>query len=103
VRLGSDDALLAREVHLSGVHLAEGVTLPARVRARIRYRHEGEPARVEPAGDEAHGARLVFDAPVRAATRGQIAVLYDDADRVLGGGRIEAVGPCSPSAKAASC
>jgi tRNA-specific 2-thiouridylase len=89
VRLGGDDALLAREVRLEGVTLAEGVTLPVRARARIRYRHEGEPAVVEADGA---AARLVFDGPVRAATRGQIAVLYDDADRVLGGGRIDAVG-----------
>ena len=37
--------------------------------------------------DAGRGARVVFDAPVRAVTPGQIAVLYDD-DRVIGGGRI---------------
>jgi len=37
------------------------------------------------------GARVRFDEPVRAATKGQVAVLYDDAERVLGGGRIARV------------
>jgi tRNA U34 2-thiouridine synthase MnmA/TrmU len=36
-------------------------------------------------------AQVTFDAPVRAATKGQVAVLYDDAERVLGGGRIARV------------
>jgi tRNA U34 2-thiouridine synthase MnmA/TrmU len=35
---------------------------------------------------------VAFTGKVRAASRGQIAVLYDG-DRVLGGGRIVAAGP----------
>jgi tRNA-specific 2-thiouridylase len=88
VHLGGDEALLAREADLTDVSLADGVTLPARARVRVRYRHEGEPALV--VGDPA-APRVLFDGPVRAVTRGQIAVLYDEADRVLGGGRIGAV------------
>ncbi len=42
--------------------------------------------------DHADGrARVVFDEPVRAATKGQIAVLYDEHEQVLGGGRIASV------------
>jgi len=37
------------------------------------------------------GARVRFDEPVRAITRGQTAVFYDG-DAVLGGGRIERAG-----------
>jgi len=95
VHLGGDGALLATAVDLADVSLAAGVTLPTRARARIRYRHEGEPALVV---DGADGARVIFDAPVRAATRGQITVLYDDADRVLGGGRIRTVASAEPRA-----
>jgi tRNA-specific 2-thiouridylase len=85
VHLGDEAALHARETRLADVVLAEGVSLPARARVRVRYRHEGEVATVD--ADAGRGARVVFDAPVRAVTPGQIAVLYDD-DRVIGGGRI---------------
>ncbi len=85
VHLGREDALLALAADLGDVSLADGVALPLRARVRIRYRHEGDWARVEARG--ARAARVVFDAPVRAVTRGQVAVFYDG-DRVLGGGRI---------------
>jgi tRNA-specific 2-thiouridylase len=88
VHLGSEDALLARDAVLADVHLAEGVSLPLRARVRVRYRHEGALAAVLPGSpQEGATARVAFDEPVRALTRGQIAVLYDG-DRVLGGGRI---------------
>ena len=51
---------------------------------RVRYRHEGALADVVAT---AEGARVTFVEPVRAVTRGQVAVLYDGA-RVLGGGPI---------------
>jgi tRNA-uridine 2-sulfurtransferase len=86
VHLGDDESLRAREATLADVTLAEGVRLPLRSRVRIRYRHDGEMATVQ---GSSGGARVVFDAPVRAITPGQIAVLYDG-DRVLGGGRIVA-------------
>lgn len=85
VHLGDDEALHDREATLADVVLADGVALPLRARVRVRYRHDGEQATVD--SGTAHGARVIFDAPVRAITPGQIAVLYDD-DRVLGGGRI---------------
>lgn len=87
VHLGSEDALLSRGATLAEVSLAEGVSLPARACVRVRYRHQGEAAVV--VASSAGGARVIFDGPVRAITRGQIAVFYDG-DRVLGGGRIAA-------------
>jgi tRNA-specific 2-thiouridylase len=87
VHLGQDAALHAREAVLADMVLASGVTLPVVARVRVRYRHEGEGATVEALPDG--GARLIFDAPVRAITPGQIAVLYAG-DLVLGGGRIVA-------------
>lgn len=103
VHLAGEDALLSRQADLADVSLADGVVLPMRARVRVRYRHDGEAATVVPS----HGgsARVLFDSPVRAVTRGQIAVLYEpDGDRVLGGGRITAAInhaetgalPCSP-------
>jgi tRNA-specific 2-thiouridylase len=81
VRLGDEGELLASGARLEDVVLAPGVTLPREARVRVRYRHEGARASVD-----AHG-EVRFAAPVRAVSRGQIAVFYDG-DRVLGGGRI---------------
>jgi tRNA-specific 2-thiouridylase len=89
VHLGGEEALLARGARLEEVTLAEGVTLPVRARVRVRYRHEGDDALVV-ASDG--GACVLFEGPVRAITRGQIAVFYDG-DEVLGGGRIAGVLP----------
>jgi len=80
-------ALLSTAAELDDVSLADGVELPAPARVRIRYRHEG--ARALIARSEAPAsARIAFDEPVRTVTKGQVAVLYDTSDRVLGGGRI---------------
>ncbi len=58
-----------------------------RARVRVRYRHDGADARLEPlAGSR---ARAHFDAPVRAVAPGQAAVFYRG-DEVLGGGSIAA-------------
>lgn len=56
-----------------------------RCKARIRYRHEEQPATVTLSGDT---VTVVFDEPQRAITPGQSVVLYDG-DYVLGGGIIK--------------
>lgn len=58
---------------------------PLRVTAKIRYRHQEQPATVYPEADGS--ARVVFDEPQRAITTGQAVVLYDG-DLVIGGGTI---------------
>lgn len=61
---------------------------PERVRARIRYRHQGVDAALGDVGEST--ARLRFDAPQRGVAPGQAAVLYVG-DRVVGGGWISEV------------
>ena len=80
-------ALASTAAELDDLILADGVELPCRARVRVRYRHDGATAEVTrgAAGDE---TRVTFDEPVRAATKGQVAVFYDERERVLGGGRI---------------
>jgi tRNA-specific 2-thiouridylase len=84
VHLADGDAIGARGADVEDAVFADGVSLPARARVRVRYRHDGALAKVERDGDT---ARVTFDEPVRAVTRGQVAVFYDG-ERVLGGGRI---------------
>lgn len=64
------------------------LTQPIRVSAKVRYRHNAQPATVYP--EENGFARVVFDAPQRAITTGQAVVLYQD-DLVIGGGTITEV------------
>jgi tRNA-specific 2-thiouridylase len=87
VRLGSEEDLASTEARVEDVVLAPDVELPVHARVRVRYRHEGALGRVEPDASGDRVATIRFDAPVRAVSRGQIAVFYDG-DRVLGGGRI---------------
>ncbi len=58
---------------------------PFRCRAKTRYRQTEQPCLVTPNPDGT--VTLLFDAPVRAITPGQAAVLYDG-ELVLGGGVI---------------
>jgi tRNA-specific 2-thiouridylase len=92
VHVGDDDALLSERAELTDVSLADGVVLPMRARVRVRYRHEGESAAIVTSGRTGEAnVRVLFDSPVRAVTRGQVAVFYEpEGDRVLGGGRIAA-------------
>lgn len=86
VHLGDETALASRVAHVDDLVLAPDVALPLDgVAVKVRYRHDGAPARVVANGD---GKAVVeLEAPVRAITAGQIAVFYKN-DRVLGGGRI---------------
>lgn len=88
VRLGREEDLMTSRARIDDLVTAPGVELPIDARVRIRYRHEGALGRIERDGE--HGAdrgTIAFAAPVRAVSRGQIAVFYEG-DRVLGGGRI---------------
>jgi tRNA-specific 2-thiouridylase len=86
--VGEDDALRATSLELEEVNWVsiEEPTEPFRAQVKIRHKHEPAAATVEALTDLR--ARIVFDAPQRAITPGQAAVLYDG-DVVLGGGWIK--------------
>jgi tRNA-specific 2-thiouridylase len=87
VVVGDREELLAWGLLAANVNwLIKPPSEPLSCSARIRYHHAGAPAIVEtlPGG----GARVKFATPVSAVTPGQ-AVVFDDGERILGGGWIE--------------
>jgi tRNA-specific 2-thiouridylase len=87
VTVGADEELASdrlRANRLNWISIAE-LTVPMRVKAKIRHRHEPAWATLEPAGLDEVVAK--FDLPQRAVTPGQSAVFYDG-DEVVGGGWI---------------
>ena len=87
VVLGPKEELFSREVYVPDFHWISGEAPKEAVRgrAKIRYRHREEDVTAIPL--TGGGVKLIFDAPQRAVTPGQAAVLYDG-DIVLGGGTI---------------
>jgi tRNA-specific 2-thiouridylase len=96
VHLGEGAGLEASTATLEDVLLAPEIVLPLQARVRVRYRHEGAEASVTATSRPAE-AILRFTSPVRAVSRGQVAVFYDG-DRVLGGGRIVAASSAATAA-----
>ena len=88
VVIGENEDLMKREVLVKDFNWISGKAPaePMRCTAKTRYRMKDQPATIYPM--EGGGARIVFDEPQRAITRGQSAVAYDG-DVVLGGGVIE--------------
>jgi tRNA-specific 2-thiouridylase len=85
VQVGSEAELCVRSARVENASWIAGAP-PApgtRARVRVRYRHEGADACLEP--EPVGGVRVHFDAPVRAVAPGQAAVFYAG-DAVLGGG-----------------
>ena len=87
VTVGAEELLFSTELVADNWNFFpfEALSAPIRATAKVRYRHEPQPATVYPM--ENGKARVVFDAPQRAITPGQAVVLYDG-DLVIGSGTI---------------
>ena len=89
--LGKEAALYTRGIvcrevcFMSLPELSPGETVSGSV--KIRYHHTAQPAQAEMLADDR--LRIVFDSPVRAAARGQSAVMYDAQGCILCGGIID--------------
>ena len=91
VAQGEDHPLLYSKACTAGQATFVGEPLPentpCRLTAKFRYRQPDQPVTVTRSGDQLF---FVYDAPQRAVTPGQSAVIYDG-DRCLGGGIIDTV------------
>jgi tRNA-uridine 2-sulfurtransferase len=87
VIVGEDEALRSEVFEIENVNWIsiEEPRKPLRARVKIRHKHEPAEATVDALAERR--ARITFDAPQRAITPGQAAVLYDG-DVLLGGGWI---------------
>ena len=87
VVVGPQDKLFAKTLIAHDINLIpmERIDSPLRMKAKIRYRHQEQPAVVWQTDEDT--LRVEFDEPQRAITNGQAVVLYDG-DMVVGGGTI---------------
>lgn len=87
VTLASDSELYSDELTAGNINLitTDSIEKPMHLTAKIRYRHNEEPAVVTQTDSDT--ITVKFDAPQRAITKGQAVVLYDG-DVVVGGGVI---------------
>lgn len=87
VVLGDENCIFTTELTADDVNIISGepLTKPFECLAKIRYAHKEEKATVAPA--ENGRVRVTFEKPQRAVTKGQAVVFYN-ADTVLGGGTI---------------
>jgi len=76
-----------RAVGCNWIALPEAPDPPRRATVRIRFRHEGAPARIARDREIPNAVRVEFDSPQISITPGQTAVFYDGA-AVLGAGTI---------------
>jgi tRNA-specific 2-thiouridylase len=74
--------LVADRVNFMSIDKLEG---DMKVTAKIRYAHKGTNATIRMIGDDL--VEVVFDEPVRAITKGQAVVFYEN-DYIVGGGTI---------------
>ncbi len=90
VVIGNNEDTFSKEIIADKVNFMS-VEMPSygmEVIGKIRYAHKGAPCRIYMLDD--NHVRAVFDEPVRAATKGQAIVFYEN-DYIVGGGTISEV------------
>ena len=87
VVLGSEEELYSKTLTANHINLIAKAHLekPMRIKAKVRYRQEEQPATATQIGDDL--LSIEFDQPQRAITAGQAVVMYDK-NTVVGGGTI---------------
>ncbi len=87
VTLGEEKEIFKNTLTAENINLitSDKLTEPLKVKAKIRYRQDEQPATVYQTGEDE--IKVVFDENVRAITTGQAVVLYDG-DYVVGGGTV---------------
>jgi tRNA-specific 2-thiouridylase len=88
VIVGEDDALRTTTLEVENVNWISIEEPATPLRAQVKIRHKHEPAAATVDALPGLRARITFDAPQRAITPGQAAVIYQG-DIVVGGGWIE--------------
>ena len=86
--VGADDALRAKTLEIENVNWVSISEPAAAIRGHVKIRHKHEPAAATVEACPGRRARITFEAPQRAITPGQAAVIYDG-EMVLAGGWIE--------------
>ena len=87
VVLGDNEDLFTTALTVKDINLISvpEIKEPKKYKVKVRYRQQEEPATVQQLDEDT--LQIVFDAPQRAITKGQAAVIYDG-DIVVGGGVI---------------
>ena len=86
VVLGTNEDLYKKEMNVSDINWLISDKAPDKIRAKVKIRYKQEEQSAEIIFTE-NGAKVYFDEPQRAISKGQAAVFYDG-DTILGGGTI---------------